>query len=190
VNSGEDILDSRTGWVYCLVHPQYPDVLKIGFTERSVTQRITELERGTGTLPGYVCVFAVNCFEPYLLEQGIHKRLARYRVWAGKEFFQVELRDAERAARIVIADIGIKVLQFYCPHAAPEVQTPEYPEEIPGWLKGFDRMAAERAIAAGNPVSRRPSPEHRRNAYFEFAIGVVKFLVIIAVIWGLIFLVG
>jgi len=188
VKSDKDIFDSRTGWVYCLVHPQYPNLIKIGYTERSVNQRIAELERGTGTLPGYVCVFAVNCFEPYLLEQGIHKRLARYRVWAEKEFFQIELGTAERAVQTEINRLDINVLQVYHVPDSPTSNT-RSDDETPRWLNDFDRLAAEKDIETENRQLRRPGP-YRQSAVGEFFFNLAKYFAIVVVFWLLIYLIG
>lgn len=52
----------RDGIVYCLVHPTWPHLVKIGYTQRSVRERLRELN--TEAVPGAFecfCAIRVQC---------------------------------------------------------------------------------------------------------------------------------
>jgi len=81
------------GWVYILSHKKHDD-LKIGFTTRTVKQRIKDLESSTGVMPGFVCEYAVKCNFPRKVEQIVHEMLSAYRVSKNREFFSIDLESA------------------------------------------------------------------------------------------------
>lgn len=76
------------GWVYILSHEKHVD-LKIGFTTRTVDQRIQDLERGSGVIPGFVNQYAVKCRLPKKVEREVHNMLSEYRVSKNREFFSL-----------------------------------------------------------------------------------------------------
>ena len=77
-----------TGWVYVLSHDKY-DYVKIGYTLRTVEERIKELHSGTGALIGYKCEYAILVSNPRDLEKRVHQLFRNARVWPNKEFFQI-----------------------------------------------------------------------------------------------------
>ena len=79
-------ITQRDGIVYCLVHPSWPHLVKIGLTHRSVMQRLKELN--TEALPGaYSCYAAIRVPCAAFCEQMLHTHLAPYR--QTHEFFDV-----------------------------------------------------------------------------------------------------
>ena len=85
------------GYVYILSNEQMPGLLKIGFTERDVEQRVTELSSGTG-VPGPFITEAYFATEtPEEHERQIHRQMAVDRI-PGKEFFRADLQTTLRVA--------------------------------------------------------------------------------------------
>jgi len=79
------------GIVYVLSHPAMPGLLKIGYTDRSLKERLRELE-STG-VPGKFNVdlyFYTNNAKAH--ELALHRTLRKYRF--KKEFFQIKIIDA------------------------------------------------------------------------------------------------
>ena len=81
------------GYVYCLSNPSMPGLLKIGYTERAMEERLQEANSsGTwGPPTDYVIEIAKFVSEPNHMEQLIHKILEKDRVNPRREFFRVGL---------------------------------------------------------------------------------------------------
>jgi hypothetical protein len=78
-----------TGHIYILQNTSIPGVFKIGFTERSVADRLNEINKATGVItPWFVRDFWFTQ-EPYLKEQEIHRLLDEFRVTDNREGFAV-----------------------------------------------------------------------------------------------------
>ncbi len=84
------------GYVYVLSNHGMPGLLKIGFTARSVEDRLAELNSGTAVPAPFVieCIFPSPDPEEHELQ--VHQRLAAVRLPA-REFFKVTVADAVRA---------------------------------------------------------------------------------------------
>lgn len=80
----------RAGWVYVFGNRMMPGVFKIGFTTRSVEQRLHQLYT-TGVPGPFHCVFAEWFADCRRAEAFIHERLTAYRLEQSREFFAVEL---------------------------------------------------------------------------------------------------
>ncbi|MEU5725004.1 GIY-YIG nuclease family protein [Micromonospora sp. NPDC047738] len=83
-----------TGYIYILSTREQPTVLKIGFTDRSVEERVKEINRATGVMIpfGVRALWAVRGARA--VEGALHALLADYRVRPDREFFQLDLRTA------------------------------------------------------------------------------------------------
>lgn len=81
------------GYVYCLSNPSMPGILKIGYTERAVEERLQEANSsGTwGPPTDYAIETSKFVSEPNHKEKLIHKILAENRVNPRKEFFRVDI---------------------------------------------------------------------------------------------------
>lgn len=84
------------GHVYILKNKSMPGLLKIGKTTRSVQQRCDELWQ-TGVPTSFEVAHSVLSPDCDELESWVHKALSKYRVSDNREFFTVELNDAELA---------------------------------------------------------------------------------------------
>jgi hypothetical protein len=76
------------GTVYVLSNPSMPKKYKVGFTTRSVRERIDELY-STGVPDRFILEFAIEVNHPDKLEKVLHQRLGKYQY--SKEFFQLDI---------------------------------------------------------------------------------------------------
>ena len=91
-----------TGHIYVLQNTSVPGIFKIGFTERSVADRLNEINSATGVITPWQVRDFWFTQEPYLAEQEIHDLLSDYRVEDNREGFAVNF--------IVARDVIFKVL--------------------------------------------------------------------------------
>ena len=82
--------------IYILSTREAPDVLKIGFTTRSVIHRANEINSATGVLVpfGVRAVWRVKDARDF--EKKIHKLFEEYRIRKDKEFFKIPFSTAFR----------------------------------------------------------------------------------------------
>lgn len=86
-------------YVYVLVNPGYPSLVKIGMTVHSVEGRVTSIN-ATGTVNEWVAKFSlpVTKGSAYRVEQAVHKYFASQRVSSdqggSREFFTVDVMTA------------------------------------------------------------------------------------------------
>jgi len=76
------------GYVYVLLEPLSPSMVKIGRTRRSTARRVGELH-GTGRAMPLVALWDEYVSEAALVEQALHERFADSRVSRRREFFYV-----------------------------------------------------------------------------------------------------
>ena len=86
---GHKQLFPDVGQIYVLSTRDQPDILKIGYTERSVWERVKEINASTGVLVPYGvrAVWAVESAR--IAEKEIHQMFDEYRVRADREFFRI-----------------------------------------------------------------------------------------------------
>ena len=82
------------GFVYALSSMEMHDVIKIGFTRKSPSERARELSSSTGVPSQYIVEFYVEVPNPEEVEAEAHKRLAKHRVNKSREFFRVGVLHA------------------------------------------------------------------------------------------------
>ena len=78
-----------TGFVYVLTNESMPGLVKIGYTERTVEERIKELSQPTGVPTPFECFFAVEVENPQAVEKKIHDGLHDARKNLSREFFEI-----------------------------------------------------------------------------------------------------
>lgn len=81
-------------FIYVFENPSMPGLVKIGRTERSVSERVNELSSHTGVPTGFIVVNEYAVANSVEAERIIHERLADYRVAENREFFKMEAEDA------------------------------------------------------------------------------------------------
>ena len=81
------------GYVYCMSNPCMAGLYKIGYTERSIEERLQEANVSDTWRPPmpYILEFAKCVKEPNQKEKTIHTILNKFRVNPKREFFRVEL---------------------------------------------------------------------------------------------------
>jgi HEAT repeat protein len=91
------------GYVYLLVNHAMPGLVKIGYTARTVAERVAELTTATGVPMPFVCAYDHPVPDPVKAESEIHEALKTYRCSEGREFFRIEPAAA------------IRIIQTICP---------------------------------------------------------------------------
>ncbi|MCJ0871527.1 GIY-YIG nuclease family protein [Streptomyces sp. AP-93] len=86
------------GFVYVQRNPAFPDMLKIGYSERLAEDRAKELSRTSVPFP-YEVLFRTASSHAAQVEQAVHRLLAAQRVSGNREFFRVSLDTAVTAIR-------------------------------------------------------------------------------------------
>jgi DNA segregation ATPase FtsK/SpoIIIE-like protein len=90
-------------FIYVLENPSMPGLVKIGRTERSVSDRMSELSAHTGVPTDFVLVKEYAVINSVVAERRIHDRLAGCRVANNREFFKIE---ADAALSIIEVILG------------------------------------------------------------------------------------
>jgi hypothetical protein len=93
------------GHLYILSNPAIPNLLKIGYTKRTVVQRIEELMT-TGVPGAFEVEFFAEVEHARQLERDIHRRLLAYRRDRRREFFECSLEIAVKTAKILMLEHG------------------------------------------------------------------------------------
>lgn len=79
-----------SGFVYCFSNPAMPGLVKIGYTETTIEQRLGEANASTWIPAPFIPEFAKYVRDPVGKEQTLHKIFNANRVSARREFFRVE----------------------------------------------------------------------------------------------------
>jgi len=82
------------GWVYILSTRESPKILKIGRTDRSVSERVREINSATGILVPWAARRTYRVRNASEAEAEIHRRLGEYRIRKDREFFEVPIGRA------------------------------------------------------------------------------------------------
>jgi antitoxin component YwqK of YwqJK toxin-antitoxin module len=82
----------EAGFVYVLINPSIPGLVKVGQTSRTPKERADELSAETGVPAKYVVAYDAAVLEPMAAEKWLHAQLAEYRENPDREFFRVDLK--------------------------------------------------------------------------------------------------
>ena len=100
-----NVYDGREGegdsWVYVLANKTMPNLVKIGYTNRTPDKRAEQISRGTGVPIKFSVEFAFKCFNGEQLERELHKYLSPYRINTEREFFQLTVDEAKRTIELL-----------------------------------------------------------------------------------------
>ena len=104
-NRKKNRLENET--VYILSTREQPKYLKIGFTTRSIKERVNEINSSTGVIVpfGVRAVFSVDNAQN--LEAKIHHRLSEFRIRKDREFFNMEFQVAKKIIIDLLRDENI-----------------------------------------------------------------------------------
>jgi hypothetical protein len=95
-------LSFNEGYIYILENHSIPGILKIGYTDRSVQDRIREINSATGVITPWYSISHYHCKSPKHIETLVHQSLSSYRV--NKEGFNVSLKQAKKVIEHVIEE--------------------------------------------------------------------------------------
>lgn len=84
-----------TGYVYCMTNPAMPGLVKIGYTERLLDERLQEANASTWVPQPFSIELAKFVKEPNAKEQIIHRIFGSQRVNPKREFFRVDLEQVK-----------------------------------------------------------------------------------------------
>jgi len=83
-------------WLYIMSNETMPNLLKIGFTNKTPDKRAKQLSRSTGVPLEFKVEYAFKCFNSQQLESEIHRYLLSSRINTNREFFEISLEEAKR----------------------------------------------------------------------------------------------
>ena len=90
------------GWIYILSTREQPNILKIGMTNRSVTQRVKEINSATGVLIPFSARAVFRVRDAAKAEREIFVLLDQYRVRRDREFFELPFKLAAETIEIYL----------------------------------------------------------------------------------------
>ena len=92
------------GIVYVLKNPAFPNLVKIGMSNRSeVEKRMSELYTTGVPLP-FECVFAGKVENPKMVEAALHHAFLNSRINASREFFEIEDSQAIAVLKLLVTE--------------------------------------------------------------------------------------
>ncbi len=89
------------GYIYILINPSMPGLVKIGKTSRESEKRADELSRSSGIPTPFIVAYEEEVTDCDLVEKIIHEKLEKYRLSTNREFFSLELKHAVKVVRDV-----------------------------------------------------------------------------------------
>lgn len=87
------------GWLYVLINPSMPDLVKIGKTTRTPEERAAEISKGTGVPTPFVVAYKSFVNDCSKGEAFIHTYFEKngHRINSNREFFDISITDAINA---------------------------------------------------------------------------------------------
>ena len=89
--------------VYILTNESMPGIIKIGWTDNSVEQRMKELDKTSTPLP-FTCYYAKRVKDPTFVESKMHQAFDEFRIRDNREFFRMSPEQAKAALEIADGD--------------------------------------------------------------------------------------
>ena len=80
-----------------------PGIIKIGWTDNSVEQRMKELDKTSTPLP-FTCYYAKRVKDPTFVESKMHQAFDEFRIRDNREFFRMSAEQAKAALEIADGD--------------------------------------------------------------------------------------
>lgn len=79
----------KKGFIYVVVNPAFPDLVKIGYTTNTVEERVYQMSNSSAVPEKFIIAYKRHVVNPHKVEKIIHADLECYRVNAGREFFKM-----------------------------------------------------------------------------------------------------
>jgi hypothetical protein len=118
------------GFVYILINPSMPDMVKIGLTSDTSESRARQLSASSGVPSEFVVVYDELVTECVEVERRLHERFRAWRVNRRREFFRIPIKEAIKALQYEARD--------YTPRNSDSSRvniTPELREMYGHWLR-------------------------------------------------------
>lgn len=104
------ILDEAgTGWIYVLSTREYPDLLKIGMTTRTVEERVREINGSTGVAVPFGVRGCWRVKYPSRAEKFVHQLLSAHRIRGDREFFRSDFKVVSQIIREALVAESLEV---------------------------------------------------------------------------------
>ncbi len=84
-------MSAEHGYIYCLINPGFPSLVKIGATTKDPLERARELSAPTSTPLPFVLAYHRAVKFPFEVEANLHRILADHRTNDSREFFSIPL---------------------------------------------------------------------------------------------------
>ena len=94
------------GYIYALKNESLKGMLKVGYTTRSIPERVRELSHSPSIPTPYKCVYYAKVRYAANYETQVHVRLQSRKV--GKEFFRLTAEEAQIIIRQVVGECLIR----------------------------------------------------------------------------------
>ena len=133
------------GWVYILVNPALPGMVKVGLTTRTPTQRAGELTSSSGVPLPFVVAWARAVSDCASVEASVHRMLDDRRVSGKREFFRV---DVNTARQVIEAAAGAKLGRRFHPPSFSRSGRGRGRRKRGGDLTGFGLVVSAGAVIA------------------------------------------
>ncbi len=85
--------------VYILINEAMPGIIKIGWTDKNVEERMKELDKTSTPVP-FTCYFAKRVEDPTFVESKLHEAFDEFRIRDNREFFRMSPDQAKAALEI------------------------------------------------------------------------------------------
>ena len=85
--------------VYILINEAMPGIIKIGWTDKNVEERMKELDKTSTPVP-FTCYFAKRVEDPTFIESKLHEAFDEFRIRDNREFFRMSPDQAKAALEI------------------------------------------------------------------------------------------
>ena len=85
--------------VYILTNEAMPGIIKIGWTDKNVEERMKELDKTSTPVP-FTCYFAKRVEDPTFVESKLHEAFDEFRIRDNREFFRMSPNQAKAALEI------------------------------------------------------------------------------------------
>ena len=87
-------------YVYILINDAMPGLIKIGRTNTSVMQRMSELNSPAGIPLPFTCYYAARVEDSFKVEKNLHEAFGDHRIRERREFFRLSPHRAQAALEL------------------------------------------------------------------------------------------
>lgn len=97
------------GCIYVLINEHMPGLFKVGYTTQSVKERIKQVSGTTGVPTPFVELFSIATLNCRDAEALAHRKLSKYRINEGREFFKCDADVMVKACVSSVLETHIKL---------------------------------------------------------------------------------